>query len=160
MQSLQPLLQPVLEKVSGLERQLQGYTSSQSQQSETQALSIVNDFLNQKDESGSLKFPITDDVVDDFAARIAFVRGMHSDWDDQRVLEEAYNDLGWTHPIMRQARLDRETAQRKAKEEAEIQAKKAAAVQVTGAPATNPTVRVDPRDRRAAITAAMDRVTR
>ena len=160
MQSLQPMLQPVLEKVTGLERQLQQFSTSQSQASESQALNVVNEFLDQKDESGSLKFPITDDVIDDFAARIAFVRGAHSDWDDQRVLEQAYDDLGWTHPAMRQSRLDREASQRRVKDEAELQAKKAAAVSVTGAPATTQTASIDPRDRRKAIEAAFDRVTR
>lgn len=160
MQSLQPVLQPVLEKVTGLENQLRQYSTSQTQASEAQALSVVNEFLVQKDETGNLKFPISDDVIDDFAARIAFVRGGHGDWDDQRVLEQAYDDLGWTHPAMRQARLDREAASRKAKEEAELQAKKAAAVSVTGAPATTLDGKVDPRDRRAVISAAYDRVNR
>ena len=160
MQSLQPVLAPVLEKVTGLERQLQQFSTSQSQANEAQALSIVNEFLSQKDEAGGLKFPVADDLIDDFAARIAFVRGAHSEWDDHRVLEQAYDDLGWTHPAMRQARFDSELAAKRAKEEAELQAKKAAAVSVTGAPGTKIAGKVDARDLRAVISSAVDRVSR
>lgn len=159
-QAIEGVLRPYLERIAGLEQQLQQFSQRQSQTSEQQALVVVNDFLSQKDDKGSLKFPVTDDAIDDFAAHIAFVRGQHGDWDDQRVLEAAYGSLGWTHPAMRQVRLERELAERKAKETAELEAKKAAAVSVTGAPSQASSAKLDARDRRSVIAAAIDRVQR
>lgn len=159
-QALQAALQPWAQRVAGLENQLQSFSQQRSQASEQQMLAQVNGFLDGKDEKGVVKHPLADERTDDFVAHIQVVRTRNPDWDDQRVLETAYENLAWTVPEMRSTRLEKEAADKREREAAEVIRQKAAAVQVKGAPTASPPSKANPKDRRAVIEQAFDGLSR
>ena len=158
-QLLQSALQPWVQKVTGLEQQVQQFTQAQSRALEAQSLKAVNDFLAEKDGE-NLKFALDEGEMEDFGKRIAFIRGNHADWDDRRVLESAHAEVSRLRPDYIEKEFEKREKERKAREQAELQAKKQAAVSVKGAPSTSPASQVNPADRRAVIERAMSDLQR
>ncbi|MCR4300726.1 MAG: hypothetical protein NUV51_03875 [Sulfuricaulis sp.] len=163
-QYLQQALQPVLQKTSAMERQLQQFTTAQSAAETSQREQAVNSFFSEADATGTVKFQIDDDAMDEFATQVQFQRATHPDWDYRRVLEQSYEALTWTNETLRTKRLnaDRERSEkeRKEREARELATKKAAAVSVKGAPGTSPAASIDPTNRRAVIERAVANLSR
>lgn len=161
---LQQALQPVLQKTSMLERQLQQFTTAQSAAEASQRERAVNAFFSEADANGTVKFQIDDDAMDEFATQVQFQRTQHPDWDYRRVLEQSYEALTWTNETLRTKRLnaeaERREKERKEREARELAAKKAAAVSVKGAPGTSPAAPIDPTNRRAVIERAVANLSR
>lgn len=159
-QALNTALQPWLARVSGLESQLQSFTQGQKVAQDQRALGSVNEFLQEKDGAGAIKRSLPDERVDDFVAHIQTVRGRNPEWDDRRVLDAAYENLVWTVPEMRSARLEKEASEKREKDAQEAAKRKTAAVQVKGAPASGQPAAPNPKDRRAVIARAMEGLSR
>ena len=120
----------------------------------------LREFAQEKDERGNVKHPLDETLGPKFSQHINVVRSENPTWDTRRVLEQAYENLSWTVPELRAVLLERQAAVKRAEVERELAAKKQAAVQVKGSPPDSAAPKIDPRDRRAAIKAAMSQVAR
>ena len=152
---VQRAIQPYLQKMTGLERQVQQFTEAQRQAAQAQSVQAVNGFFSEKDEQGNLKYQLDDGAMDEFSKRVMFHRSNHQDWDDRRVLEAAYKEVTRLQDDFVEKEIARREKERKEREARELAAKRAAAVQVKGAPATSPAAPIDPRNRRAIIERAL-----
>ncbi len=131
---------PVVQQLMGTVQQLQqGFTQqtqAQTQAQEASNLEAVNGFLSETDDKGSAKHPLDDSLQGPFAQEIGLVRQGNPSWDARRVLEKAYENLSWKEPALRTVILQRQEAEKKAKEQQALAAKRAAAVQVRGSPSS------------------------
>jgi hypothetical protein len=157
-QGLMPDIQshPYVQQLAGMVQQLHG-NFTQQQQAEQARLEkansdAVSSFLTEADAKGQPKFPLEDSMQSDFASQIRLTREANPGWDARRVLEQAYDNLSWIHPSLRQLKLSKQEEERRAKEQQELAAKKAAAVSVKGSgPSSAGPSSIDPKDRRAVI---------
>lgn len=127
---------PYLSEINQLKRQLMEMqqTGQTHQNSDNEA--VINQFMNETDERGNLKYPLDDSLSDEFYDEIVAVRRKDSSLSNRQVLEKAYERLSWKVPEIRQTLLQRqqEDAERKRKEKQaqEVAKKQAASVQVKG----------------------------
>lgn len=159
-QALLSTLQPWMQRLYGMEQQVQQLNQRHLAASEAQSLKVIEDFFSEKDELGSAKHEIDEGAFDDFVVRVQFHRNTHPDWDDRRVIDQAYQELSWVNENMRQRQLQAQEKARREKEAKEIAAKKQAAVSVKGAPSAGAATQVNPKDRRAIIEQAMSNLDR
>ena len=161
---IQQAIQPLAQKTTVLEQQIQQYQQEREQAEASQREQAVNSFFSETDASGAVKYALDDDAMEAFAKRVKFLRSDNPDWDYRRVLEKSYEDLTWTSESLRAKRLEAEAKRKEleTKERAakELAAKKSAAVSVKGAPSTSPATAVDPSNRRAVIERAVSNLQR
>lgn len=151
---------PLVQQLSAQVQQLSGHFTQQSmaqQQAQEQAnAKAVQDFLGAVDAKGQPQYPLDNTLDDGFAAEISMTRQLHPDWDTKRVLENAYENLSWKAPQLRELRLQKQEEERKAKQAEELAKKQAASVSLKGSgPATTGSPSLDKKDRRAVIANAM-----
>ena len=161
---IQQAIQPFAQKTMAMEQQMQQYQQERQQAEASQREQAVNSFFSEADDTGNLKYPLDDDVMDAFAKRVKFLRSDNPDWDYRKVLEKSYEELTWTSETLRTKRLEadskRQEKETKEKAAKELAAKKSAAVSVKGAPGTSPAASIDPTNRRAVIERAVSNLSR
>ena len=161
---IQQAIQPLAQETMAMKQQLQYYEQERQQAEASQREQAVNSFFSEADESGAVKHQLEDDVIDDFAKRVKYLRSENPDWDYRKVLEKSYDELTWTSESLRTKRLEADSKRRekevKDKAIQQVAAKKAAAVSVKGAPGTSPSAPIDPSNRRAVIERAVSNLQR
>lgn len=119
-------------------------------------MKILQDFVTEKDAKGNLIHPVDESIAPRLWQHLSVVSQEHPEWDARRRLEAAYENLSWTVPELRAARLAEETAKRQAETAKALEAKKQAAVQVKGSPpADSASSKPNPKDRRSVIAHAL-----
>jgi len=130
---------PLETKVQQLERLLLEQQQTRQQQEQGQIIGVVNQFLEEADEKGSLKHPLDESLEPEFADEIQAVRARNPNMSYREVLEMAYDRMSWKVPEIRQTLLERQQAEaeakRKEKAAQEVAKKQAAAVSVKGSAA-------------------------
>lgn len=149
-----PYVRQLAQEKQNLERQQRERIQAQQKQAYENALSQFNAFLAETD-NGVPKHPLEDAHKSKLWATAQQVAQENPSWDAPRVFGQAYENLSWTIPELRTLNLQRQEAERKAKAERELAAKRQAAVQVKGAPPDGASSKVDPKDRRSIIKAAL-----
>lgn len=127
---------PVMTRVQQLEQQLLQTKQQQEQQSELERVNAVNNFLEETDSNGNLKYPLDESLANPFYYEVLAVKETNPNAKYRDVLEKAYENLSWKVPEIRQAKLAQQQseaeAKRKEKEAAEVAKKKGAAVSIKG----------------------------
>lgn len=155
-----PVVQQLMGQVNQFSQHFQQQQQAQAREDEQRRLTAIESFLGEKEANGTPKYPLDDSLEDAFAAEIGLVRQVNPDWDHRRVLEAAHTNLAWKTPELREVMLQKQASEKQAKQQAELAAKKAAAVQVKGGPASSVPPAVDPKNRRAVIKDAFNRIGR
>lgn len=151
-----PLVQQLTQQVQQLTGHFTQQTRQQQQAQEQANGKAVQDFLGAVDAKGQPQYPLDNTLDDAFAAEISMTRQLHPDWDTKRVLENAYENLSWKAPQLRELRLQKQEEERKAKQAEELAKKQAASVSLKGSgPSTTGSPSLDKKDRRAVIANAM-----
>lgn len=155
---------PYVQQLANTVSQLQGHFTQQQraeqERVERSNAEAVQAFMGEVDAKGQPKFPMEASMEGDFAAQIRLTKESNPSWDARRVLEQAYENLSWIHPSLRELRLKKQEEERQAKAQQELAAKKAAAVSIKGSGPSSGTPSLDPKDRTAVIRAAMGSVRR
>jgi hypothetical protein len=130
---------PLEREVQLLKQQLLEQQQTRKQQEDGQIMTVINQFLEEADEKGSLKHPLDESLEPEFADEIAAVRARNPGLGHREVLEMAYERMSWKVPEIRQTLLERQQAEaeakRKEKAAQEVAKKQAAAVSLTGSAA-------------------------
>lgn len=131
---------PVLSEINQLKHQLMQLQQNGQTNQNSENESLVEQFLNESDERGNLKYPLDETLSDEFYDEIVAVRRKNGSLNNRQVLEQAYERLSWKVPEIRQTLLQRqqEEAEKKRKEKTaqEVAKKQAASVQVKGTSAS------------------------
>lgn len=133
---------PIVRQLQGQVQQLTGtisnFQASQQQAVHNANLEAVQQFANEKDETGNLKRPYITDVMDAWASQITAIRAMNPNMPNADVLEKAYQNACWADPNVRakMQQANQEAARRQ--EQQRVEAARAAGASVTGAPAGGP----------------------
>lgn len=139
----QPRYDPVVEQLTKLQQQMQQNQQQQEQQAELERVNAVNSFLEEVDEKGNQKYPLDDNLAQQFFYEVTAVSEMNPNANYRERLEKAYENLSWKVPEIRNAKLTQQQAaaeaERKEKEAKALQQKKAGAVSIKGAPSTTAT---------------------
>lgn len=145
-----PQLRAKLDKLDHLEKFVSSHFEAQERQTMESNMNAVNAFLSQVDAQGSALHPLDETLEGAFAQEIGAVRTGHPDWSADKVLQEAYENLSWKTPEIREVRLSRLDAEREAKRKAETEkalaAKRNASGSLSGTSQTTPTTGGSVRD--------------
>src|SRR5690606_26995775 len=106
---------PLEREVQWLKQQLQEQQQTRKQQEDGQIMTVINQFLEEADEKGSLKHPLDESLEPEFADEIAAVRARHPELAHRQVLEQAYERMSWKVPEIRQTLIERQQAEAEAK---------------------------------------------
>jgi len=135
----QTAMHPLEAEVQQLKSMLLDQQQTRQQQEQGQLITVVNQFLEEADEKGSLKHPLDETLEPEFADEIQAVRARNPGMSHREVLEKAYERMSWKVPEIRQTLLERQQAEteakRKEKAAQEVAKKQAAAVSVKGSAA-------------------------
>lgn len=153
-----PYVRQLAQEKQNLEQMQRNQRQAQQKQAYEKALSQFNEFLAESD-NGAPKHPLEEAHKPKLWGAAQQVAHENPSWDAPRVFAQAYENLSWTIPELRTLNLQRQEAERKAKTERELAAKRQAAVQVKGAPPDGASSKIDPKDRRSVIKAALARAS-
>jgi hypothetical protein len=131
---------PYMQEINDLKQQLKDQQQSRTQQEESVVLNTIESFLGETDDKGNPKYPLDDNLEVELVDEIASVRRKNPSKTDRQVLEQAYENVSWKVPEIRQTLIARQAAdaeaKRKEKSAQEIAKKQNAGVSIKGASAT------------------------
>jgi hypothetical protein len=131
---------PYMQEIQELRKQLEQQQQSRTQQEESVVLNTIESFLGETDDKGNPKYPLDDNLEVELVDEIASVRRKNPSKTDRQVLEQAYENVSWKVPEIRQTLIARQAAdaeaKRKEKSAQEIAKKQNAGVSIKGTSAT------------------------
>jgi hypothetical protein len=131
---------PYMQEIQELRKQLEQQQQSRTQQEESVVLNTIESFLGETDDKGNPKYPLDDNLEVELVDEIASVRRKNPSKTDRQVLEQAYENVSWKVPEIRQTLIARQAAEaeakRKEKSAQEIAKKQNAGVSIKGTSAT------------------------
>jgi hypothetical protein len=131
---------PYMQEIQKLQKQLEQQQQSRTQQEESVVLNTIESFLGETDDKGNPKYPLDDNLEVELVDEIASVKRKNPSKTDRQVLEQAYENVSWKVPEIRQTLIARQAAEaeakRKEKSAQEIAKKQNAGVSIKGTSAT------------------------
>jgi len=162
--SSDPMADPRVRQLHEENQRLLNFHKQQAETQQRQAneanMKVLQEFASEKDERGNIKHPLDATIGPKFMQHVNAVRAENPTWDTRRLLDQAYENLSWTIPELRQLRLQREQEKKQAEEAKQLAEKRQAAVQVKGSPPNAAASKLNPKDRREAIKAALAHASR